>query len=139
MTSQTRDITSAALDHNTRAIAGLRIAVGLLFIIFGQYKVFGAQFTLGGGFDSWILRFLERGAYPFMVPVLRDFVQPTGRPLHSSWPMESWPSAWPLCSVYLRAWPVYGGASICWHSFSRQTIQAPAPYSGSTSAPLSII
>jgi len=78
MTTPTRDLPSAALDRNTRAIAGLRIAVGVLFIIFGQYKVFGTQFTLGGGFDRWIQRFLERGAYPFMVPVLRDFVQPNG-------------------------------------------------------------
>ena len=78
MSTQKRDITSAALDRNTRAIAGLRIAVGLLFVIFGQYKVLGTQFTLGGGFDGWIQRFLERGAYPFMVPVLRDFVQPNG-------------------------------------------------------------
>jgi thiosulfate dehydrogenase (quinone) large subunit len=78
MSTQTRDVASAALDRNTRAIAGLRIAVGLLFVIFGQYKVFGTQFTLGGGFDGWIQLFLERGAYPFMVPVLRDFVQPNG-------------------------------------------------------------
>jgi thiosulfate dehydrogenase [quinone] large subunit len=65
-------------DKNARAFAGLRIAVGTLFLIFGQYKVFGTQFTLGGGFQSWINRFLEDGAYPFMVPVLRDFVLPHG-------------------------------------------------------------
>lgn len=59
-------------------LAGLRIAVGLLFVIFGQYKVFGTQFTLGGGFQFWINRFLEHGAYPFMVPVLKDFVLPHG-------------------------------------------------------------
>ncbi len=33
-------------DPNTRALACLRIAVGVLFLIFGEYKVFGAQFTL---------------------------------------------------------------------------------------------
>lgn len=61
-------------DRNAKALAGLRIAVGILFLILGQYKVFGTQFTLGGGFQSWINRFLEHGAYPFMVPVLRNFV-----------------------------------------------------------------
>ena len=65
-------------DRNTKALAGLRIAVGTLFLIFGQYKVFGTQFTLGGGFQSWINRFLEDGAYPFMVPLLRGFVLPHG-------------------------------------------------------------
>ena len=69
---------SLETDRNARVLAGLRVAVGALFIIFGQYKVFGTQFTLGGGFQSWINRFLEGGAYPFMVPVLRDFVLPYG-------------------------------------------------------------
>jgi len=59
-------------------LAVLRIAVGVLFLIFGQYKVFGTQFTLGGGFQSWINRFLAHGAYPFMAPILRDFVLPHG-------------------------------------------------------------
>src|SRR5258708_287090 len=60
--------------RNTVALAGLRIAVGVLFLMFGQYKVFGTQFTLGGGFERWIHAFLEQGAYPFMAPVLRGFV-----------------------------------------------------------------
>src|SRR5262250_305908 len=61
---------------NARALAFLRISVGFLFLIFAQYKVFGTQFTLHGGFEFWINRFLQDGAYPFMVPVLRDFVLP---------------------------------------------------------------
>jgi len=61
---------------NARAMAFLRISVGTLFLIFGQYKVFGTQFTLHGGFQFWINKFLEGGAYPFMVPVLRSFVLP---------------------------------------------------------------
>lgn len=63
-------------DRNARALATLRISVGLLFLIFAQYKVFGSQFTLGGGFQFWINRFLTEGAYPFMVPVLQKFVLP---------------------------------------------------------------
>jgi thiosulfate dehydrogenase [quinone] large subunit len=61
---------------NARAMAFLRISVGTLFLIFGQYKVFGTQFTLHGGFQFWIKKFLEDGAYPFMVPVLRGFILP---------------------------------------------------------------
>ena len=63
---------------NTKALAYLRIAVGAFFLIFGEYKVFGTHFTLGGGFQMWINRFLADGAYPFMVPVLRGFVLPHG-------------------------------------------------------------
>lgn len=62
-------------------LAWLRIAVGFLFLVFGEYKVFGTGFTLDGGFQGWIRRFLADGAYPFMVPVLRDFVLPHGTPI----------------------------------------------------------
>ncbi len=62
-------------DRTTRAFSLLRIAVGVLFLLFAEYKVVGTQFTLGGGFEGWIHRFLADGAaYPFMIPVLRDFV-----------------------------------------------------------------
>ena len=61
---------------NARALALLRIGIGVLFLIFGEYKVFGTQFTLHGGFQFWINRFVADGAYPFMVPILRGFVLP---------------------------------------------------------------
>jgi len=67
---------SDAGTRNTYALAALRIAVGVFFLIFGQYKVFGTQFTLHGGFQFWINKFLEGGVYPFMEPVLRGFVLP---------------------------------------------------------------
>jgi thiosulfate dehydrogenase (quinone) large subunit len=64
-----------AKEHaNSRALAALRIGVGLFFLIFDEYKVFGTQFTLHGGFQFWISRFLDGGAYPFMAPILRAFV-----------------------------------------------------------------
>lgn len=68
-------------SRNTRALACLRIAVGALFLIFGEYKVFGTHFTLGGGFQWWINQFLADGAYPFMVPVLKGFVLPFATPI----------------------------------------------------------
>jgi uncharacterized membrane protein YphA (DoxX/SURF4 family) len=62
-------------SRNDTAVAALRIAVGVLFLIFGEYKVFGTTVTLGGGFQGWIHRFITEGAaYPFMVPVLERFV-----------------------------------------------------------------
>jgi thiosulfate dehydrogenase (quinone) large subunit len=61
-------------SRNTQALTVLRIGVGVLFLIFAEYKVFGTQFTLHGGFQFWINKFLEGGAYPFMVPVLSGFV-----------------------------------------------------------------
>jgi thiosulfate dehydrogenase (quinone) large subunit len=69
---------NAIPDRNAVVLAILRIAVGALFLLFGEYKVFGTQFTLGGGFESWINRFLADGAYPFMIPILRNFVLPHG-------------------------------------------------------------
>ena len=68
-------------SSSTKALTGLRIGVGILFLIFGEYKVFGTQFTIGGGFQFWINHFLKEGAYPFMVPVLKDFVLPHAMPI----------------------------------------------------------
>jgi uncharacterized membrane protein YphA (DoxX/SURF4 family) len=71
-------MTSASdpVTRNTYALALIRIGVGVLFLIFAQYKVFGTTFTLHGGFQFWINKFLEGGAYPFMSPILRGFVLP---------------------------------------------------------------
>ena len=68
-------------DLNSRALAMLRIGVGVFFLIFGEYKVFGTQFTLHGGFQYWINRFLEGSAYPFMAPVLRGFALAHATPI----------------------------------------------------------
>ncbi|MGH9702656.1 MAG: DoxX family membrane protein [Candidatus Acidiferrales bacterium] len=57
-------------------LAALRIAVGIFFLVFGEYKVFGTMFIFGGGFQGWIGRFLQGGVYPIMAPVLRNFVLP---------------------------------------------------------------
>ena len=68
-------------NNNVRALAVLRIGVGVFFLVFGEYKVFGTQFTLGGGFQFWINKFLEGSVYPFMEPVLRNFVLPHAKPI----------------------------------------------------------
>src|ERR1700719_5089761 len=73
---------AAIPDINSRALAFLRIGVGVFFLIFGEYKVFGTQFTLHGGFQFWINKFLQDGAaYPFIIPILRGFVLPHATPI----------------------------------------------------------
>ena len=68
---------TAAETRNSRALAALRIGVGIFFLIFGEYKVIGTQFTLHSGFQFWINKFLAEGAaYPFMTTILRGFVLP---------------------------------------------------------------
>jgi thiosulfate dehydrogenase (quinone) large subunit len=69
-------LTSDSSIRNGYALALLRIGVGIFFLIFGQYKVFGTAFTLHGSFQSWINKFLAEGTYPFMAPILRSFVLP---------------------------------------------------------------
>jgi uncharacterized membrane protein YphA (DoxX/SURF4 family) len=65
----------------TKTLSALRIAVGILFLILSEYKVFGTAFTLGGGFQYWINRFIADGAYPFMLLILRNFVLPHATPI----------------------------------------------------------
>ena len=73
---------SGRADRNSTALALLRIAVGVLFLFFGEYKVFGTEFAWHGGFEGWIRRFLEdRVTYPFMEPVLHGFVLSHARPI----------------------------------------------------------
>lgn len=63
---------------NDRALAFLRLCVGGLFLLFGQYKVASPEFV-DTGFHNWIDRFLADGAYPFMANWLRAYVLPNER------------------------------------------------------------
>jgi thiosulfate dehydrogenase [quinone] large subunit len=63
------------VKRNDLALALLRIAVGVFFVVFGEYKLAGPEF-IHGGFRHWIERFIDGGAYPFMLPVLRGVVLP---------------------------------------------------------------
>jgi thiosulfate dehydrogenase (quinone) large subunit len=63
-------------SRNATALASLRIFVGIFFLLFGEYKVFGTAFTLHGGFEESIRSFLAQGTYPWMAPVLRHIVLP---------------------------------------------------------------
>jgi uncharacterized membrane protein YphA (DoxX/SURF4 family) len=63
---------------NAQALGFLRIAIGTLFLIFAQYKILSSEFIHGGGFQYWIDLFIKEGAYPFMRPILQNFVLPHG-------------------------------------------------------------
>lgn len=63
-------------SRNATALAALRIFVGIFFLLFGEYKVFGTEFTLHGGFEDSIRSFLAQGTYPWMAPVLRHVILP---------------------------------------------------------------
>ena len=68
--------TRLANPRSPVAFAGLRASIGLLFLILAEYKVFGTEFTFGGGMAGWIHQFIHDGAYPLLVPVLANFVLP---------------------------------------------------------------
>src|SRR5271155_4591194 len=126
-------------DRNALAMAGLRIAVGCLFLIFGQYKVFGIQFTLHGGFETWINRFLQNGeAYPFMVPVLQGFVLPHATAIAFLVAYGELAIGLALIlGTLVRTARAFGPT--CFRCCSRRITQARTLRSGNTSEPRSII
>ena len=65
----------SALNQQTRALAFLRITVGLLFLIFAQYKLTSTQF-IRHGMATYIGHFIENGCYPFMQPFLKNIILP---------------------------------------------------------------
>lgn len=67
-------------DANAIALALLRIAVGLFFVVFGQYKIFASGFV-HSGFRSYVEGFIRDGAYPFMIPVLRWILAHAATPM----------------------------------------------------------
>jgi uncharacterized membrane protein YphA (DoxX/SURF4 family) len=61
--------------QQSKALAFLRIAIGLLFLIFAEYKLTSTKF-IWGGMATFIRGFLDQGSYPFMQPFLRDLILP---------------------------------------------------------------
>lgn len=43
-----------------RTIAAVRIATGVIFLFFGEYKIVGPSFAYGG-FEGWIHQFVDQG------------------------------------------------------------------------------
>jgi uncharacterized membrane protein YphA (DoxX/SURF4 family) len=65
----------SAATQQARALAFLRITVGLLFLIFAQYKLRSTQF-IRHGMASYIGHFIQNGCYPFMRPFLKNIILP---------------------------------------------------------------
>jgi uncharacterized membrane protein YphA (DoxX/SURF4 family) len=65
----------SAPNPQARALAFLRIAVGLLFLVFAQYKLLSTKF-IWGGMASYIGHFIQSGCYPFMHSFLKNIILP---------------------------------------------------------------
>lgn len=101
--------------------------------------MFGTQFTLGCGFQLWIDRFLDQGAYPFMVPVLRNFVLPHGTAIAF---LVAYGELAIGLGLVLDSWcarPAYAESCICWPYCFHPTTLVRTPLSGSTLGRRSII
>jgi len=58
-----------------KTIAAVRIATSVFFLLFGQYKIFGPEFT-HGGFQQYLQSFVQNGAVSFYQPILSDLILP---------------------------------------------------------------
>src|SRR6059058_5314080 len=58
-----------------RAIAAVRIATSVFFLLFGEYKVAGPGFA-HGGFQTYLNDYIVNGALGFYHPVLANVVLP---------------------------------------------------------------
>jgi uncharacterized membrane protein YphA (DoxX/SURF4 family) len=58
-----------------KAIAAVRIATSIFFILFGQYKLVGPAFA-HGGFQEYLRGYLDSSAVGFYRPILANLVLP---------------------------------------------------------------
>jgi uncharacterized membrane protein YphA (DoxX/SURF4 family) len=65
----------SAADQQSKALAFLRISIGLIFLIFAEYKLTSTRF-IRTGMAQYINQFLNEGSYPFVRPFLRNIVLP---------------------------------------------------------------
>ena len=64
-----------AAEQQSKAIAFLRISIGLIFLIFAEYKLTSTRF-IRTGMAQYITQFLNEGSYPFIRPFLRNIILP---------------------------------------------------------------
>jgi uncharacterized membrane protein YphA (DoxX/SURF4 family) len=65
----------SAAEKQSRALAFLRISIGLIFLIFAEYKLTSTRF-IWGGMATYIGQFIDQGCYPFMRPFLQKLILP---------------------------------------------------------------
>jgi uncharacterized membrane protein YphA (DoxX/SURF4 family) len=58
-----------------RTLAVVRIATAFFFLLFGQYKLLGSEFT-HGGFQQYLQSYAEGSAVGFYQPILADLILP---------------------------------------------------------------
>ena len=58
-----------------RAVAGVRIATSVFFLLFGEYKVAGPEFA-HSGFQSYLQDYIANSAVSFYRPVLSSIIVP---------------------------------------------------------------
>jgi uncharacterized membrane protein YphA (DoxX/SURF4 family) len=59
--------------EQSRALSFLRIAVGVFFLVFAEYKLADMHF-IRSGMATYIQGFVDHGSYPFMQPLLKDLI-----------------------------------------------------------------
>jgi uncharacterized membrane protein YphA (DoxX/SURF4 family) len=68
-------MSSSRDNKNDLPVAVVRLAVGVIFLLFAQYKIVSAKFV-STGLAAWINTFIKDGAYPFIAPILQNIVLP---------------------------------------------------------------
>jgi len=71
----TVDFEMSTAEQQSRALAFLRISIGLLFLIFAEYKLTSTRF-IWGGMATYIGQFIDQGCYPFIRPFLQNLILP---------------------------------------------------------------
>jgi uncharacterized membrane protein YphA (DoxX/SURF4 family) len=65
----------SAAEQQFKALAFLRISIGVIFLIFAEYKLTSTRF-IRIGMAQYINQFLNEGSYPFIRPFLRNIILP---------------------------------------------------------------
>jgi uncharacterized membrane protein YphA (DoxX/SURF4 family) len=65
----------SAAEQQAKALAFLRISIGLIFLIFAEYKLTNTRF-IRTGMAQYITQFLNEGSYPFVRPFLKNIILP---------------------------------------------------------------
>jgi uncharacterized membrane protein YphA (DoxX/SURF4 family) len=58
-----------------KTIAAVRVATSVFFLLFGEYKIFGPEFT-HGGFQEILQSFVQNSAVGFYQPILINLILP---------------------------------------------------------------
>ena len=100
-----------ASNQQAKALAFLRIAVGLLFLVFAQYKLTSTKF-IWGGMATYIGHFIDQGCYPFMCRFLEKLILPHAALFASIVSISELFMALSLITGILVRWASLGGLTM---------------------------